>query len=229
MHKKEVKLSVLSVCDGRETRNTLFACLLCKSYLWLPAPVSFSWTRYYDNSLQAALPLTGEVNVWHVTLLHCTDQFIHQSICIISSREQSGFACILFLWIIYLQVSGQCHVTHISGPWTESWSSFKRKLLEIEHTALYMMSPSPLIHNEYLGNKCKNRWCSYTPDWPVISFWACCEGWQSLPLWSCQCSNPMKAWSSETLWWASSMSLYPAKSHFTFRCTAKTEQSMNSD
>lgn len=47
--------------------------------------------------------------------------------------------------------------------------------------------------------------------WPVISSWTCCGGWQGHPPWSGQCSSPMRAWSSETLWLASSTPLYPAK------------------
>lgn len=47
--------------------------------------------------------------------------------------------------------------------------------------------------------------------WPVISSWTCCGDWQGHPLWSGQCSSPMRALSSETLWPASSTPPYPVK------------------
>lgn len=46
--------------------HVLFVEALCAVYLWLPAPFSSSWPRYYDNSLQAVLPWTGEAQWSHV-------------------------------------------------------------------------------------------------------------------------------------------------------------------
>lgn len=53
---------------------------------------------------------------------------------------------------------------------------------------------------------------SRVPGWPAICVWTCCEGWRDLPLCSCRWSSPTTAWSSKTLWRASSTSLYPETS-----------------
>lgn len=128
--------------------------------------------------------------------------------------------------VTYLHVSRQRNIAHINGPGAEGWRSIKRLLWNTGYIFMSLsrwILPKPNVSlicvcviSCFLVCICQCVWLSI-PGWPVIFSWTCCGGWQGRPLWSCRCSSPMTAWSSETLWLASSMLPYPARLRLNFR------------